>query len=589
MNRNEFEVLYFIKRNGNKTIREIAQGTKLSVGTISTVKKELENNLLIDGRGITKKGLESLKPYKVDNAIIMAAGMASRFLPLSLEKPKGLLEVKGEILIERQIKQLQEAGIKDITLVLGYKKEAFFYLEKKFGVHIVVNPEFHIKNNTYTLYLVRRVLKNTYICSSDDYFTENVFDDYVYESYYASIHVSGKSNEWYMKKGPKGHIASVSKCGDEGDIMLGHVYWNKEFSKAMSGILAKAQKSGEYDSCLWEQVLLEHIKDLPPMFIRTYPANTIFEFDSLDELRAFDDRYVKNTHSKIMKNICRVLGCEETDINRFKPINEGLTNTSFIFQVKGKKYVYRHPGDGTSAIISRKHEKQSLELAKKFGIDPTFIAMDDQEGWKISSYVQSIRMPDYDNFDDSKRVLAVLRRLHAMNYHVDWEFKPYEDALDIEKLILEKTTIDIPDYRQIKDRVTRLYEMIQNDGVQKRFCHCDTYKPNWMLTDAQTILIDWEYAGESDPGSDLAAYIMDAMWPMEESKKFVKEYLQDSYSEKLEFHYLVYVAIVSFYWFVWAIYREACGAVMGESLHNWYVMARDYSEELCLHSQAAMR
>ena len=39
--------------------------------------------------------------YKVDNAIIMAAGTASRFAPLSYEKPKALIEVKGEILIER--------------------------------------------------------------------------------------------------------------------------------------------------------------------------------------------------------------------------------------------------------------------------------------------------------------------------------------------------------------------------------------------------------------------------------------------------------------------------------------------------------
>ena len=37
------------------------------------------------------------------NAIIMAAGTSSRFVPLSVERPKGLLEVKGEVLIERQI------------------------------------------------------------------------------------------------------------------------------------------------------------------------------------------------------------------------------------------------------------------------------------------------------------------------------------------------------------------------------------------------------------------------------------------------------------------------------------------------------
>ena len=82
------------------------------------------------------------------NAIIMAAGTSSRFVPLSVERPKGLLEVKGEVLIERQICQLKEAGIEDITLVVGYKAEMFAYLKKKYGVSIVCNEDYACYNNT---------------------------------------------------------------------------------------------------------------------------------------------------------------------------------------------------------------------------------------------------------------------------------------------------------------------------------------------------------------------------------------------------------------------------------------------------------
>ena len=69
--------------------------------------------------------------YIVDNAVIMAAGTSSRFAPLSYERPKALIEVKGEILIERQIRQLQEVGIREIIVVVGYKKEDFMYLQEK--------------------------------------------------------------------------------------------------------------------------------------------------------------------------------------------------------------------------------------------------------------------------------------------------------------------------------------------------------------------------------------------------------------------------------------------------------------------------
>lgn len=68
--------------------------------------------------------------YQVDNAVIMAAGLSSRFAPLSYERPKALITVKGEVLIERQIRQLREAGIREIILVAGYKKEQFYYLGK---------------------------------------------------------------------------------------------------------------------------------------------------------------------------------------------------------------------------------------------------------------------------------------------------------------------------------------------------------------------------------------------------------------------------------------------------------------------------
>lgn len=580
MKEKEFEILNHIRKNGNKNIRELSSDCQISTGLCSQIKNDLAKKGYIDEKGITEAGLEALKPYKVDNAIIMAAGLSTRFVPISLEKPKGLLEVKGEILIERQIRQLHEAGINNIIVVLGYKKEAFFYLEKKFGVKIIINPLFHLKNNTYTLYLAKDYIRNSYICSSDDYFVDNVFDEYVYGAYYASVHVTEKSNEWYMKKGPNDRLVSASKGGEEGDVMLGHVYWNEPFSKAIMAVIEETQTTGEYDNSLWEEILIDKAKDLPPMKVKTYPNGKIFEFDSFEELRQFDNNYVKDTHSKIMKNIAGILGCDESDVTGFKPIKEGLTNTSFVFEVKGKKYVYRHPGDGTETIISRKHEKKALELAKSIGVDPTFIYMNDEEGWKISEFVSGIRTPDYGSFEDSKRVIGVLKQLHDRNLHVDWEFRPYEDGIDIERQILEKTEITIPDYQEIRERVTALYEKVKNDGVKKRFCHCDTYKPNWMFTEDQTILIDWEYAGEADPGCDLAAYIMDAVYPVEESKRFIKEYLGKDFTPELEFHYLVYVALNSFYWFVWAIYREACGAVMGESLHNWYTMARDYAEYL---------
>ena len=77
---------------------------------------------------------------KVDNAIILAAGTSSRFAPLSYERHKALTEVRGEVLIERQIRQLQAAGVPEIYIVTGYRHEQFEYLPAKFGIKLLHNP-----------------------------------------------------------------------------------------------------------------------------------------------------------------------------------------------------------------------------------------------------------------------------------------------------------------------------------------------------------------------------------------------------------------------------------------------------------------
>ena len=183
----QFDVLYAVNCNeGTLTQREIQAITGMSLGRVNSAVRELEASGYLAARQITDAGLEALAPYAVDNAVIMAAGLSSRFAPISYERPKGTLRVHGEVLIERQIEQLHAAGITDITVVVGYKKEYFFYLVEKYGVKIVLNSEYATRNNNGSLWLVRDKLANTYVCSSDDYFTENPFESHVYRAYYSA-------------------------------------------------------------------------------------------------------------------------------------------------------------------------------------------------------------------------------------------------------------------------------------------------------------------------------------------------------------------------------------------------------------------
>ena len=275
---------------------------------------------------------------KVDNALIMAAGTASRFAPLSYEKPKALIEVRGEVLIERQIRQLREAGIEEVVVVTGYKAEQFEYLKDKYGVVLINNPYYLTRNNNSSIYAAREYIKNSYICSSDNYFITNPFESDVDESYYSAVYMEGDTGEWCISE-DDGWIKDVKVGGQDSWVMLGHVFWSEPFSRSFLHILEDEYEWPETADKLWETIYIEHINELP-MKIRKYPADFIFEFDTLDELREFDDSYISNTRSEILTKIAGELGVEEKEIRSVKAFKDkDNAAAGFSFET-GKKYKY---------------------------------------------------------------------------------------------------------------------------------------------------------------------------------------------------------------------------------------------------------
>ena len=242
---------------------------------------------------LEEKQFEQLKSHRVDNAVIMAAGLSKRFAPVSAYCPKGLTLVKGEVLIERQIRQLQAAGITDIYVVVGYKKELFYYLRDTYNVTIVENEQYNTKDNPESLYLVKDILRNTYICSVDNYYPANPFHLYEYKGYYSSIHVEGETNEWCIETDQQGRINKVLIGGHDADIMLGHVYFDENFSKQFVKLLEQLEDNSDYWHHVWEYLYIQHLDTLS-LEIRKFDEQEILEFDSVDEAVAFDSGFLQH-------------------------------------------------------------------------------------------------------------------------------------------------------------------------------------------------------------------------------------------------------------------------------------------------------
>ena len=279
---------------------------------------------------------------KTNNAIIMAAGVSSRFAPLSYEKPKALTVVKGEVLIERQIRQLHEAGIHEIYIVTGYKAEMFSYLCEKYDVRLIHNDSYLIRNNHSSIYAARDVICNTYICSADNYFTENPFEKQVEESYYAAVYAHGHTNEWCMQTDDEGYITQVTVGGENAWYMLGHAFWSEDFSAKFLPQLEAVYDRPETRNLFWENIFIDHL-DLLKIKMRKYPAEYIFEFDSIDELREFDTSYISDTRSAILRSAAAQLGGTESEITQIEPIKDGDTQVTGVqFTFRSHRYTYSY-------------------------------------------------------------------------------------------------------------------------------------------------------------------------------------------------------------------------------------------------------
>lgn len=480
------------------TQRDIAAKAGISVGSVNKAVASLQEKGLLDSKSTpTSAGIAALEPYRVDNAIILAAGMATRFAPLSFEKPKALFEVQGEILIERLIRQLKEAGIDDITVVVGYMKESFFYLEDKFGVSIAVSSDYSKRNNHSSLLAVKGVFGNTYLCSSDLYFEKNVFSPYSYGTWVTCVKKGGPDDRYILKSSRSGQVSEMSKTGTGHYEMRGPAHFTKDDAARLIAHIEDEFDRPETAPKLWDDILAEHLDEFS-LRARVLPKGVMHEFNYVQDLASFDADFFENVDSRILENICKALDCKRSDITGVEPVKAGLTNLSVLFSCKGKQYIYRHPGVGTEEIVNRRAEAHALGIAKKLSLDETYVYEDPEEGWKISAYIPGCEEFDYHNPAHVKQAMQILRTLHTSGEVSPWSFDFHDEGRHIVQLLKEASYPLPPDFDSLSQEIDTLASYLKLEAGAPVLCHNDFYGPNLLVKGDEMQLIDWEYAAMGD-------------------------------------------------------------------------------------------
>jgi len=564
--------------------RGLSESLDISLGKINALLKEavkwemisVENESGERMYALTDLGRGVLEMFRVDNAILLAAGLGSRFVPFTYETPKGLLEVNGQPMIERQIEQLHQVGITDITIVVGYLKEKFDYLIDKYGVSLVFNPEYAKKNNFVSVYYALDRLKNTYLLVSDHYIENNMFREWEPYSWLSCSYFTGPTNEWGVKTGARDRITRIDTTGKDEWALNGPAFFMGETSARFAALIKEAYSKPGTDNYYWEDILAENLSDLE-IYINRQPAGNVREFENLEELRDFDVSYADETGNTIMRMIAETFGVPQSEITGIQPLKEGMTNQSFVFHVGGESYVFRLPGAGTEALISRGAEKRNYELVAPLELSDELIHFDEKTGIKISRYYDGARVVNAENDDELKRAMELLAKMHGAGIKSDHSFDIAERIDFYEILADGLNAIRFSDYHEVREKANELLAFKERLAIPETLCHIDYVYANILwLPDGSVRVIDWEYSGAADPIIDVAMFSIYSYFTRERADKALSFYLARPPTGEETARLYMYIALAGFLWAIWCQYKQGLGEEFGEYPLIQYRYMKDF-------------
>ena len=560
--------------------RRLAKRLGMSLGKVNQLIREgIMTELLCNVEGqyvVSTAGEEALEPYRVDNAIILAAGFGSRFVPFTYDTPKGLLKVKGQPMIERQIEQLHESGITDITIVVGYLKEKFDYLIDKYGVELIFNPEYAVKNNFVSVYYALEKLKNTYLLVSDHWMEESVFHAWEPNSRLCCSYYKGLTKEWGVTTGARGRITRIETTGENTWALNGPAYFTAEVSRRLGELTREAYARPGTDDLYWEDILAANLKELE-VYISKQAAGNVREFESLDDIRGFDESYALETDNAVMLKIAETFGVPQAGITGIRPLKEGMTNQSFVFNIGSDAYVFRLPGAGTADLISRASEKENYRLVEPLGLADEIVYFDGETGVKISKFYEGARVVDAENDGELKRAMDLLAKIHKAGIESDHRFDVAEMIDFYEGLAKGKESILFSDYDEVRKRADELLAFRERLAVPEILCHIDYVYANILwLPDGSVRVIDWEYSGAADPVIDVAMFSIYSYFSRERADLALSYYIGRAPEREESARLYMYMALAGFLWAIWCQYKQGLGEEFGEYPLIQYRYMKDF-------------
>ena len=574
MNNSKQDILNNLIKEPFINQRILAAQTGHSLGIVNRSIKELISEGYLDEEiRPTEKAFCEAKEKAPKNAIILAAGFGMRMVPINTETPKGLLEIKGERLIERTIRQLHEVGITEIYVIVGFMKEQYEYLIDEYGVDLIVAPDYAAKNNLHSLKTAADYLSNSYIIPCDIWCEKNPYSrNELYSWYMVSDLVDDDSTVRVNRK----QELVVQKEQAGGNAMIGICYLLEAEAETVRERLEELGRDSRYDGAFWEETLYQ--KDRMIVTARVVHAADAVEINTYEQLREIDSDS-SQLQTDAIQVICEALGAQQDEVTNITVLKKGMTNRSFLFSCKNKKYIMRIPGEGTDQLINRRQEAAVYQTIAGRKICDEIAYINPENGYKITEYLEGARVCDAENEEDLQKCMKKLREFHGQKLRVDHSFDLF-GQMEYYESLWEGTPSAYKDYEKTKDHVLQLKDYIEENAGEQVLTHIDAVPDNFLFVQEngkeEIRLIDWEYAGMQDPHVDIAMFCIYSLYKKEQVDHLIDLYFEGNCDAKTRIKIYCYIAVCGLLWSNWCEYKRKLGVEFGEYSLRQYRYAKDY-------------
>ncbi len=574
MNTQERDILLTLRTSAYTTQRLLSEQTNHSIGVVNrSIKNLTQEGYLAPDLSLTEKAFQEFHAKAPRNAIILAAGFGMRMVPINMEMPKALLKIHGEVLIERIIRHLHQAGIHEIYIVVGFLKEQFEYLIDEYGVELAVNGDYAKKNNLQSLSLALDHLSNSYVIPCDIWCEKNPFSQHeLYSWYMVTDQVDMESS---VRVNRKMELVAIPP-GDKGNAMIGIAYLLEEQARAVREKVRKFCRDVRYDGAFWEEALYENGR--MTVQARVVPAAEAVEINTYEQLRELDEGSA-HLKSDAMAAIAEALRCREDQVTDIRALKKGMTNRSFCFSCRGKKYMMRIPGKGTARLINRQEEAEVYRVLEGRGICDQIVYINPENGYKITEFWEGARVCDPESEADLKACMGKLKAFHEEEICIGHEFDLF-GQIDFYESLWKGTPSAYRDYFATKEKVLSLRPFIESHVEKRVLSHIDAVPDNFLFVKndqgEEVRLIDWEYAGMQDPHVDIAMFCIYALYDRTQADRLMDFYFEGACPEKIRLKIYAYISVCGLLWSNWCEYKRNLGVEFGAYSLCQYRYAKDF-------------